>query len=57
MHIMLVGTDIKAVGAAVTLTVMGDDVALHPLLPITVTENVPEELAVILCVVAPLFHI
>ena len=45
---------IEAVGFEFTVTVTGDEVPPHPLLSVTV--YVPDEVTVMLCVVAPVLH-
>ena len=47
---------IVAVGNAFTITFVAADVALHPLVLVTVTLKEPAVVTVILCVVAPLLH-
>ena len=45
-----------AVGAVLLSVVVADVVAVHPLLPVTVTVNVAAVLTVMAEVVAPVFH-
>ena len=45
-----------ALGLAFTVTVVADEVALHPPAPVTVTVKEPELFTVMDCVVAPLFQ-
>ena len=45
-----------ALGLAFTTTLVADDVAKHPLAFVTVTEYDPAVVAVMLDVVAPVFH-
>lgn len=47
---------IVAEGALLTVTAVDADVALQPLLPVTVTLYEPETVALMLCVVVPLLH-
>ena len=47
---------IPAVGAVVLRVVVAEAVAVQPLLPVTVTVNVPAALTVMAEVVAPVFH-
>jgi ABC-type transport system involved in cytochrome c biogenesis permease subunit len=48
--------EIAAVGTALSKVVVADVVAVHPLLPVTVTVNVPAVVAEMAAVVAPVLH-
>lgn len=48
--------DIEAMGLGFAVVVTEDEVAVHPLALVTVTENVPDVVMLIDCVVAPLLQ-
>ena len=47
---------IPAVGAVLSIVVVALAVAVHPLLPVTVTVNVPAVVTLMAAVVDPVFH-